>query len=51
MTANAHLADEAESRELWAVTESLNSRFADYRESLPHEIPMVVLKPVASTGP
>lgn len=42
-TTEAHLADEAESRDLWAVTESLNTRFAAYRESLPHEIPMVVL--------
>ncbi len=41
----AHLADEQESLELWRVTESLNKRFAGYRESLDHDIPMVVLTP------
>lgn len=45
-TTRAHLADEAESRELWAVTESLHKSVAGYRDSLPHEIPMVVLRPM-----
>ena len=44
-TSTAHLADAEESLELWAVTESLNERFADYRQSLDHDIPMVVLTP------
>lgn len=39
----ARLADLTESRELWDKTESLNKRFGRYRESLNHEIPMVVL--------
>lgn len=46
--ATAHLADPDESRELWAVTESLNSRFGSYRDSLGHDIPMVVLRPNAT---
>ncbi|HMQ27089.1 MAG TPA: nitroreductase/quinone reductase family protein [Acidimicrobiales bacterium] len=44
-SSTARLADADESRELWSVTESLNPRFAKYPESLPHEIPMVVLAP------
>jgi len=44
-TSTARLADADESRELWSVTESLNPRFEKYRESLPHEIPMVLLAP------
>lgn len=39
------LPDADESRSLWSVTESINPRFASYRESLGHEIPMVVLRP------
>ena len=46
-TSTAHLADAQESLELWAVTESLNARFGEYRESLDHDIPMVVLTPDA----
>lgn len=46
-SSTARLADAEESRELWEVTESLNPRFEKYRESLPHEIPMVVLAPDA----
>lgn len=46
-TSTAHLADAEESLELWAVTESLNKRFSGYRESLDHDIPMVVLTPDA----
>ena len=45
--ATAHLADANESRDLWAVTESLNSRFGSYRDNLGHDIPMVVLRPNA----
>jgi len=41
----ARLPDADESRDLWAVTESMNPRFARYRESLGHDIPMVVLRP------
>jgi deazaflavin-dependent oxidoreductase (nitroreductase family) len=44
-TSTARLADPAESQELWAITESLNRRFATYRDSLGHDIPMVVLRP------
>lgn len=40
----AQLADAAQSRELWAVTESLNRRFAAYREKLGRDIDMVVLR-------
>lgn len=40
----AHLADAAESRELWKVTQSLNKRFDSYVAKAPGEIPMVVLR-------
>jgi deazaflavin-dependent oxidoreductase (nitroreductase family) len=45
MSVVAHLADMEESRKLWSITESLNPRFEQYRQSLPAEIPMVVLRP------
>ena len=43
----AHLADAAESRELWKVTESLHKRFEGYTAKAPGEIPMVVLRRAA----
>ncbi len=49
-SARAELADEVESRRLWAVIEEINPAFAAYPVSLGHEVPMVVLRPEAGAA-